>query len=93
MRTTMRSKPKGEQLVNSFAGTISHLPLPVFVGHSGSGRSVAPCLVEVPLKQVWTHTHTRPLSVLRKISSHLTSLSKKRKEKTERETEEGKRER
>ena len=57
MRTTMRSKPKGEQLVNSFAGTISHLPLPVFVGHSGSGRSVAPCLVEVPLKQVWTHTH------------------------------------
>ena len=93
MRTTMRSKPKGEQLVNSFAGTFSHLPLPVFVGHSGSGRSVAPCLVEVPLKQVWTHTHThtRPLSALRKLSSRLTSLSKKKQDREK--TEEGRRER
>ena len=60
----MRSKPKGEQLVNSFAGTFLHLPLPVFVGHSGSGRSVAPCILEIahakenPLEQGETHTHT-----------------------------------
>ena len=61
----MRSKPKGEQLVNSFAGTFSHLPLPVFVGHSGSGRSVAPCILEIahakenPLEQGETHADSR----------------------------------
>ena len=61
----MRSKPKGEQLFNSFAGTFSHLPLPLFVGHSGSGRSVAPCILEIahakenPLEQGETHTDSR----------------------------------
>ena len=38
-------------------------------------------------------THREPFSALQRITSHLTSLRKKDKEKTERANEEGKRER
>ena len=40
-----------------------------------------------------THTHTMPIPALKRFSSHLASLRKKGKEKTERENEEGKKER
>ena len=38
-------------------------------------------------------THTEPISALQRFTSHLTSLRKKGKEKTERANEEGKRKR
>ena len=60
MRTTMRNKPKGEQHVNSSAGTFAALPSGLFVGHPPLGRGMCKNqeLLELLEAECDTHTHT-----------------------------------